>query len=104
MTNEDAIFVLSCVEAHGLAEEARKMAIEALKAEPVKHGRWIPVTERLPELGEKVLVSTKYTVFTQVFKRIYGTPDRWRWEHNTIKKVIAWMPLPELYKENEVEE
>lgn len=61
--------------------------------------RWIPVTEQLPKLGEKVLVSTKNTVFVQVFKCIYGTPDRWGWEHNNIKKVIAWMPLPEPYKE-----
>lgn len=61
--------------------------------------RWIPVTEKLPKLGEKVLVSTKNTVFTQVFKCIHGTPDRWGWEHNSIKKVIAWMPLPEPYKE-----
>lgn len=60
--------------------------------------QWIPVSERLPKLGEKVLVSTKNTVFTQVFKCIHGTPDRWGWEHNSIKKVIAWMPLPEPYK------
>lgn len=62
-------------------------------------GKWISVTERLPKLGEKVLVSTKHTVFTQVFKCIHGTPDRWGWEHNSIKKVTAWMPLPEPYKE-----
>lgn len=67
----------------------------------VKELRWIPVTERLPELGEKVLVSTKNTVFTQVFKRIYGTPDRWGWEHHTIKKVTAWMPLPKPWKGSE---
>lgn len=66
--------------------------------------RWIPVSERLPKLGEKVLVSTKNTVFTQVFKCIYGTPDRWGWEHNSIKKVTAWMPLPEPYKEKRREE
>lgn len=69
---------------------------KGLSAQPEQ--RWIPVTERLPKIGEKVLVSTKYTVFTQVFKRIYGTPDRWGWEHNTIKKVSAWMPLPEPWK------
>lgn len=73
-----------------------KAAYERGKAEA--EPGWIPVTERLPEIGEKVLVSTKYTVFTQVFKRIYGTPDRWGWEHNTIKKVTAWMPLPTPWK------
>ena len=72
---------------------------DAIMAVPTAEPRWIPVTERLPKLGEKVLVSTKNTVFTQVFKCIYGTPDRWGWEHNTIKKVTAWKPLPEPYKE-----
>lgn len=72
--------------------------LAAIKAVPTAQ-LWIPVTERLPKLGEKVLVSTKHTVFTQVFKCIYGTPDRWGWEHHSIKKVIAWMPLPEPYKE-----
>ena len=66
---------------------------------PQPEQKWIPVSEGLPKLGEKVLVSTKNTVFTQVFKRIYGTPDMWGWEHNSIKKVTAWMPLPESYKE-----
>lgn len=71
--------------------------INALKAVP-SAPHWIPVTEQLPKLGEKVLVSTKNTVFVQVFKCIYGTPDRWGWEHHSIKKVTAWMPLPEPYK------
>lgn len=65
---------------------------------PQPEQKWILVSERLPKLGEKVLVSTKNTVFTQVFKCIYGTPDRWGWEHNSIKKVTAWMPSPKPYK------
>lgn len=79
-------------------DEAYAHGYTAAEADFHKKNQWIPVTERLPEIGEKVLVSTKYTVFTQVFKRIYGTPDRWGWEHNTIKKVTAWMPLPECYR------
>ena len=34
MTREDAIKVLNMVEAHGLADEAKRMAIEALEQEP----------------------------------------------------------------------
>ena len=41
MTRQEAIFILECVEAHGLAEDAKRIALEALKEEPVKHGRWI---------------------------------------------------------------
>ncbi len=35
MTREQAIFVLECVEAHGLADDAKRIAIEALKSEPI---------------------------------------------------------------------
>ena len=59
---------------------------------------WIPCSERLPKIGEKVLVSTKKTCFVQVFKGIYSDPTRWLWEHNSIKKIDAWMPLPEPWK------
>lgn len=64
---------------------------------------WIPVSERLPNIGEKVLVSTKKTCFVQVFKGIYSDPTRWHWEHNSIKKIDAWMPLPKSYGEREGE-
>ena len=64
---------------------------------------WIPCTERLPKLGEKVLASTRKTCFVQVYKGIYSEPTRWAWEHRSIKKIIAWMPLPEPYKETDDE-
>ena len=59
---------------------------------------WIPCSERLPKIGEKVLVSTKKTCFVQVFKGIYSDPTRWLWEHNSIKKIDAWMPLPKPFE------
>lgn len=39
MTGEEAIIVLNMVEAHGLADEAKRIAIEALKQKP-KSGHW----------------------------------------------------------------
>ena len=36
MTREEAIMVLKMVEAHGLADEAKRMAIEALNNEPIR--------------------------------------------------------------------
>ena len=59
---------------------------------------WIPCSERLPKIGEKVLVSTKKTVFTQVYKGIYSDPKRWAWENNSVKKIEAWQPLPKPWK------
>jgi len=82
-------------------------AVQGIADEMVKQGKyivqdgsqgWIPCSERLPEIGEKVLASTKKTVFTQVYKGIYSDPCRWVWEKNSIKKIVAWMPLPEPWK------
>ena len=78
-------------------------AVEVISLLPSAQ-QWTPVSEGLPCRGEKVLVSTEKTVFSQVFNGIYKTPNRWIWEHRSIKKVTAWMPLPEPYKENEYDE
>ncbi len=59
---------------------------------------WIPCSERLPQIGQKVLASTKKTVFTQVFKGYYSEPNNWMWEHNSVKTIEAWMPLPKPWK------
>jgi hypothetical protein len=55
---------------------------------------WIPCSERLPEIGQKVLASTKKTVFTQVFKGYHSDPKIWAWENNRVKRIEAWQPLP----------
>lgn len=60
--------------------------------------RWISCSERLPEIGQKVLASTKKTVFTQVFKGYHSDPKRWAWENNSIKRIEAWQPLPTPWK------
>ena len=58
--------------------------------------QWIPCSERLPDVGQKVLASTNKTCFTQVFKGTSGASNSsWWWEKKTIKHIVAWMPLPE---------
>ena len=56
--------------------------------------RWIPVTERLPEESNEYLVSTVWEdVTTDYFRTDSG------WMTFEKKEILAWMPLPESYKE-----
>lgn len=54
MTREEAIQVLNMVEAYGLADEAKHVAIEALEQEPVKYGEWVPCTKNGLILNELI--------------------------------------------------
>lgn len=81
-----------------------------LVAEYVKKCRWIPVEERLPELGEYVLIS--FSNFSVPAIGRYGEDEEggaWFIGDETESLVSqdmfvnAWMPLPEPYRA-EVEE
>lgn len=68
--------------------EAISMAIKALEEQ-----RWILVTERLPEVGQRVLVTTK-DGFIDIRKCIDAGHLTWFYSN-----IIAWMPfLVEPYK------
>lgn len=76
-------------------EEYQKMAKEL--AELRQQNRWIPVSERLPEPGIYLVTcdDKDYPVKRMRMKGICF------YDHNGIYdgKVLAWMPLPEPYKE-----
>lgn len=68
--------------------------IEALEAAQPK---WISVEERLPDVGEKVLVcGAKNGMQVGAFRGISfpGENRKWNWKKNTILEVTHWMPLP----------
>jgi len=66
--------------------------------------RWIPLDERLPLQGNKVLVCKSDG---NIEKAFLGTPpagmslrNYWKTDfNNTINGVVAWMPLPVTYQE-----
>lgn len=73
--------------------------------------RWIPVTERLPETDNEVLITVLDAEddYVEVYKGFYQDHEWWtQWCHGCLKIkdepcgvniVTAWMPLPEPYKE-----
>lgn len=73
--------------------EAISMAIEALGKQQKQ--QWILATERLPEVGQRVLVTTK-DGFIDIRKCIDAGHLAWFYSN-----IIAWMPynLPEPYQE-----
>lgn len=71
---------------------------ERIEALPAIEPQWTPCSERLPNEGITVLVTHKGGVSTAWHNGRY-------WErgastnHRKLQTVVAWMPLPEPYKE-----
>lgn len=103
-------------------QELMEMAITALQNQPV----WIPVSERLPEerdsvfkkfkgtskwnpmMFEKtsgyVIATVEYMDRTRLTTRAHTADGIWKADNSLMTgKVIAWMPLPEPYRESEEE-
>lgn len=57
--------------------------------------RWIPVSERLPEKGKRVIVYYNSTIAVDILKQLY---DDGKW-YVYFSEVTHWMPLPSLSKE-----
>ena len=89
--------------------------IDDIKDIPSAEPRWIPVSERLPEVNQRVLVTSYgrvcYAMMTSadgnsghpVFRLQDSLNERVVCEttvHSefTTSRIIAWMPLPEPYK------
>ena len=65
--------------------------IDSMPSAQPEH-RWIPVSERLPE-------TAGYYLTTTIFKEVYC--DFWNgYNFGREEMVIAWMPLPEPWKED----
>jgi hypothetical protein len=84
------------------------VAVSELKALPSAQPeqRWIPCGERLPEDGKEVYVTSgkgqwAYTTEGKFSRRFGGWVSAW--DNGDLPDVVAWMPLPEPYKERQEE-
>ena len=92
------------------AEEEREAMLLAISAlEKQEQDRWIPVTERLPELNEEVLVTNGDGIVYHAEYQSNFIDEFWDElafvavvNSATIYGVKAWRPLPEPYTEEEV--
>ena len=77
--------------AYSIPQEINTNIAESIiNAEP--YSDWIPVTERLPEVGQRVLAQQK-DGSSRACRCIDGGHLAWFYADT-----VAWMPLPEPYK------
>jgi hypothetical protein len=96
MTKEEAIeFIAQSVKSDvDMAKVAD--AIEALEQEL----RWIPTSERLPEEDGEYYATVYDTDENYKYMDIAELEDG-IWQYKDYVKVLAWMPLPQPYREVE---
>ena len=97
-------------EAADVIEElsAKLQAVNMERSSQYYNGGWIPVSERLPEeTGWYIVTFRVYGGGYAVCELSYRKPENYWTDKDIFKKalsndeILAWMPLPERYKDGE---
>lgn len=80
-----------------LSEAMEKLARYEDAEEKDRLGQWIPCSERLPEDNTDVIVCFYSGIVTEM--RYWGNGIFQGTFKRTAETIVAWMPLPEPYKE-----
>ena len=77
---------------------ALEVALEELSDEPCEDAirRWIPVSDRLPDNDDMMLVTCRTKKGVSSVNRAYYSRGSWHGS-GSMSGVIAWMPMPEPY-------
>ena len=80
-----------------------KTTIDACKGaiKLIEQTRWIPVSERLPEKMGTYLVTLEYKEHGIGVTTLWFHGAEIGWDLRVADIVLAWMPLPDQYKESE---
>lgn len=94
---------MSCKESLGLfaADLIEQQAARIVELE-AKVPRWVPVTERLPEIEQRVLVFDRHgNAMVRTLRRLAGEKEPSFRPDGLVPKlhITHWMPLPEAPKE-----
>lgn len=83
--------------------EVKVVAVDYIESLPTIRSKWVPCSERLPEVGQSVL-TTSITGKCGVWICHPYREDDYMWEDDAgylrdKHDAVAWMPLPEAYEE-----